>query len=129
MRPPGGHDGARRRPSRRGEAPDQRDGDARQVTAEPSTRRTAPLPAVAGVVGVMMVVAAAGRFGPPRTLLVAGPLGAVGLLLLARFAGLSADDVGLGRRSLRRGAAYAAVCVAAVAAVYAVAARLSATRT
>jgi membrane protease YdiL (CAAX protease family) len=76
----------------------------------------------------MVAVAVAGRFGPPRTMLVAGPLGALLLLLLARSAGLSADDVGLDRRSYRRGAAYAMGCVAVVAAAYAVAARLPATR-
>jgi len=99
------------------------------MTAEPSTRRAVPARTVAAAIGLMVAVAAAARFGPAHVMLVAGPLGAVGLLLLARYAGLGADDVGLGRRSLRRGAAYAAVCVAAVAAVYAVAARLSATRT
>lgn len=99
------------------------------MTAEPSTRRAAPLRAVAAVVGVMVVVAAAGRFGPPRTVLVTGPVGAVGLLVLARSTGLSAAEVGLGRASWRRGAAYAAVCLGAVAAVYAVAALLPATRT
>jgi membrane protease YdiL (CAAX protease family) len=76
----------------------------------------------------MASVAVAGRFGPPRTMLVAGPLGALLLLALARSAGLSADDVGLGRQSQRRGAAYAIACIAVVAAGYAVAVRLPATR-
>jgi uncharacterized protein len=107
---------------------DRRGGDALRVTAEPSTRRGALGLAVAGTVAVMLAVAAAGRFGPPHAALVAGPLGAVGLLLLARSAGLGADDVGLGRRSWRRGIAYAAVCVAAVAVVYTIAVLLPATR-
>jgi membrane protease YdiL (CAAX protease family) len=98
------------------------------VISAPSSRQAAPSRAVAAAIGLMAAVAAAGRFGPPRTMLVAGPLGAAGLLLLARSAGLGADDIGLGRGSWRRGAAYGAVCVAAVAAVYAVAARLPATR-
>jgi membrane protease YdiL (CAAX protease family) len=76
----------------------------------------------------MAGVLAAGRFGPAGAMLVAGPLGALLLLLLARVAGLGADDVGLGRRSLRRGAVYALCCIAAVAVVYAVAAWLPATR-
>jgi membrane protease YdiL (CAAX protease family) len=76
----------------------------------------------------MAGISIAGRFGPRGTMLVAGPLGAVLLLLLARAAGLGADDVGLGRRSLRRGAVYASVAVVAVALVYVVAAWLPATR-
>jgi membrane protease YdiL (CAAX protease family) len=76
----------------------------------------------------MAVVLVAGRYGPSGAMLVAGPVGTVLLLLLARTAGLGADDVGLDRRSLRRGAAYAMCCVAAVAAVYVVAAWLPATR-
>ncbi|HEU4426687.1 MAG TPA: CPBP family intramembrane glutamic endopeptidase [Pilimelia sp.] len=98
------------------------------MTAEPSTRRAARSRAVAATVGVMVAVAVLGRYGPPHTMLVAGPAGAVLLLLLARSAGLGADDVGLGRRSWRRGAAYAAACVGAVALVYAVAALVPATR-
>jgi membrane protease YdiL (CAAX protease family) len=98
------------------------------VTAEPSTHRVAPSRALAATVALMGAVAAAGRLGPPRTMLVAGPLGAAGLLVLGRSAGLSSADVGLGRRSWRRGLAYATVSVAAVYAVYAVAARLPATR-
>ncbi|NMH91422.1 CPBP family intramembrane metalloprotease [Pseudonocardia bannensis] len=80
------------------------------------------------MVGILVLVAVAGWFGPRRTMLIAGPLGTVLVLLLARAAGLSAEDVGLGRRSWRRGAVYAGVCVASVAMVYAVAAALPATR-
>jgi len=76
----------------------------------------------------MATVAIAGRYGPHGSMLVAGPLGALLLLLLARSAGLDADDVGLARRSWRRGAAYALACIAAVAVVYVVAAALPATR-
>jgi membrane protease YdiL (CAAX protease family) len=74
----------------------------------------------------MVSVAAAGRFGPPGTMLVAGPLGAVLMLLPARWGGLDADDVGLDRRCYRRGATYAMGCVALVAVAYATAARLPA---
>jgi uncharacterized protein len=84
--------------------------------------------AVGPVVGVLVAVAVAGRFGPPHTMLVAGPLGAALLLLVGRLGGLGADEMGLGRRSWRRGAAYAAVCVAAVAAVYVAAVLVPATR-
>ncbi|GAB1640572.1 CPBP family intramembrane glutamic endopeptidase [Krasilnikovia sp. MM14-A1259] len=98
------------------------------MTAQPWTRRVATAPAVALAITLMVAVAVVGRYGPEHSMLIAGPVGAVLLLLLARTAGLSADDVGLGRSSWRRGAAYAGVCVAAVAAVYAVAALLPATR-
>ncbi|GAB1691931.1 CPBP family intramembrane glutamic endopeptidase [Krasilnikovia sp. M28-CT-15] len=98
------------------------------MTAQPSTRRVAIAPAVAAAVALMIAVAVFGRYGPAHMTLFAGPVGAVLLLLLARAAGLSADDVGLGRDSWRRGAAYAGVCVAAVAAVYVVAALLPGTR-
>ena len=84
--------------------------------------------ALVTTVGLLVLIPIAGRFGPRHTLLVAGPLGAVALLLVGRLAGLSAADVGLGRRSWRRGAAYAGVCIAAVGGVYAAAAVLPGTR-
>ncbi|BFU44760.1 CPBP family intramembrane glutamic endopeptidase [Krasilnikovia sp. MM14-A1004] len=98
------------------------------MTAQPSTRRVAIAPAVAAALLLMVAVSLVGRYGPAHAMLVVGPVGAILLLLLARSAGLSADDVGLGRDSWRRGAAYAGVCVAAVAAVYIVAALLPGTR-
>jgi membrane protease YdiL (CAAX protease family) len=98
------------------------------VTAEPWIRWAPPSRALVLTVGLMMTVAVAGRFGPRGSMLVAGPVGALLLLLLARDAGLDADDVGLARRTWRRGAAYGLVCVAAVAVVYVVAAALPATR-
>ncbi|WP_073266298.1 CPBP family intramembrane glutamic endopeptidase [Cryptosporangium aurantiacum] len=76
----------------------------------------------------MAGVLAIGHFAPSGSMLVAGPLGALLLLLLARVAGLGAGDVGLARRSLRRGMAYALCCAAAVAVVYVMAAWLPATR-
>jgi uncharacterized protein len=84
--------------------------------------------AVGPVVAVLVAVALAVRFGPRHTMLVAGPLGAALLLVVGRMGGLDAGAMGLGRRSWRRGAVYAGVCVAAVAAVYAVAILLPATR-
>lgn len=80
------------------------------------------------VLGLLVAVAVAGRFGPPGIMLVVGPAGTLLLLLLARRAGLGADDVGLSRRSWHRGAAYAAASVAVVAVVYAAALVMPSTR-
>jgi membrane protease YdiL (CAAX protease family) len=103
--------------------------DARAVPAMSLARRTRGVSwAVAATVGLLVAVAVAGRLGPPHTMLVAGPVGAVLLLALAFRAGLSADDVGLARASWRRGAAYAGGCVAAVAVMYGIAVLLTATR-
>jgi len=79
-------------------------------------------------VASMAAVAAAGRLGPPHTMLIAGPVGALLLAGVARRAGLHADDLGLSRRSWRGGAAYAGICAAAVAVAYAVAALAPVTR-
>lgn len=56
-------------------------------------------------------------FGPVGTGLVAGPVITALLILLARSAGLSWDDLGLGRRTVRRGALWAGIAVVVVAAV------------
>jgi membrane protease YdiL (CAAX protease family) len=101
------------------------------VTAIPSTNRTGSVRAglaVGPAVIVLVAVAVAARVGPPRTILVAGLVGAVLLVLVGRMAGIGADGMGLGRRSWRRGAAYAGVCLVAVATVYAVAVLVPATR-
>jgi membrane protease YdiL (CAAX protease family) len=103
-------------------------GDDWYMTAEPSTRPAAPVRGLAVTVVLMAAVAVAARFGPAHTMLVIGPLGAVLLLLLARSAGLNADDVGLGRRYVRRGLAYAALSATAVLAVYVLAVLYPATR-
>jgi membrane protease YdiL (CAAX protease family) len=84
------------------------------------------------VVAVLAVLAGANvliRFGPPHTGLVVGPAVALALLLKARWAGLTWDDLGLGRRSLRTGAIYAGILVAAVAALYLLGALLPVIRT
>ncbi len=92
-------------------------------------RRTSGLlRAALATVAVMVAVGCVGWFGPRHGMLVAGPVGAAVLLILARCVGLSPADVGLGRRSWRAGAAYAMVCAALVAAVYAAAALVPATR-
>jgi membrane protease YdiL (CAAX protease family) len=76
---------------------------------------------IAAVAAVVVVLAGANlllKFGPVGTGLVAGPLIAVILVIMARRAGLSWDDLGLARRKLRRGAGWAAFAVAVVALVY-----------
>ncbi len=60
--------------------------------------------------------------------LVLGPVCAAGLLALARLAGLSWGELGLGRGTWCRGARWAGVEIAAVAAVFAVGAALPLTR-
>ena len=95
-------------------------------TGHPSRRR------LALVFGAMLVVLAAvniaAKFGPPRTGLVAGPLVALGLVLLGRRAGLSWHDMGLSRRTLLPGLKYAVGAVLAVAVVYAIGVAIPATR-
>lgn len=78
-------------------------------------RFTAALAAVVVVLAGANVVL---RFGPVGTGMVAGPAVALLLLWLARRLGLSWDDLGLSRRTLRRGGAWAALAVVVVAAVY-----------
>jgi membrane protease YdiL (CAAX protease family) len=60
--------------------------------------------------------------------LVLGPAGAAGLLLLARWAGLSWQEVGLGAGTWRRGLVWAFGAIAAVAVVFAAGAALPLTR-
>lgn len=78
---------------------------------------------VAAAAAVLMLVGTnlAIKLGPVETGLVAGPLIALGLVLLARRAGLSWDDLGLARRALRQGAKWAGIAVLVVALVYLVA--------
>jgi uncharacterized protein len=86
-------------------------------TRHPSRRR---LGLVFGAVLVILgAVNVADRYGPAHTGLVAGPLVALGLVLLARRAGLSWHDLGLSRRTLLPGLRYAVGSVLAVAVVYA----------
>ena len=60
--------------------------------------------------------------------LVLGPAGAAGLLALARWAGLSWAELGLGRGTWRRGLRWALVAIGVVAVLFAVAAALPLTR-
>jgi membrane protease YdiL (CAAX protease family) len=84
------------------------------------------------VLGAVLVVLAAvnvaDKFGPQHTGLVAGPLVALGLVLLARRAGLSWHDLGMSRRTLLPGLKYAVGAVLAVAVVYAIGAAIPLTR-
>jgi membrane protease YdiL (CAAX protease family) len=75
---------------------------------------------VAAVTAVLVVLTGTNllKSGPVETGLVVGPLVAVILVILARRAGLSWDDLGLARRRLRRGAGWAALAIAGVTAVY-----------
>lgn len=60
--------------------------------------------------------------------LVVGPVAAAGLLLLARWAGLSWHELGLGAGTWRRGLAWAAAAIGAVTVVFVVGAALPLTR-
>jgi len=70
------------------------------------------------VLVILAAVNVADKYGPRHTGLVAGPLVAVGLVLLARQAGLSWHDLGLSRRTFLPGLRYAVGAVLAVAVVY-----------
>jgi uncharacterized protein len=86
---------------------------------------------VASLTAVLLLLAAVGvarAYGPAGAGLVLGPVAATILVALGRHRGLSWSELGLCRRSWGRGAAYAAVAVALVAAVYAIAAALPVTR-
>lgn len=84
---------------------------------------------MAVVVALLAATNVLHKYGPAGFGLVLGPVVAATLILLARRSGLSWHDLGLSRRTLIRGAGYAACAVALVAAVYAVAAALPLTRT
>lgn len=73
--------------------------------------------AVASVLMLLVGAKAATWFGPVWTGLVAGPAVAGILVILARRAGLSWEDLGLARRAVRRGMLWAGIAVVVVAAV------------
>jgi uncharacterized protein len=64
----------------------------------------------------------------PHASLVIGPVGAAGLLAIARWAGLSWQELGLGSGTWRRGLIWASGAIGAVAVVFAVGAALPLTR-
>ncbi|MEV6304418.1 type II CAAX endopeptidase family protein [Actinoplanes sp. NPDC051861] len=80
------------------------------------------------VLMILVVVNVANKYGPPHTGLVAGPLVALGLILLGRRTGLTWHDLGLSRRTLLPGLKYAIGAVLAVGIVYAIGAAVPATR-
>jgi membrane protease YdiL (CAAX protease family) len=80
------------------------------------------------VLVVLAAVNVADKYGPRHTGLVAGPLVALGLVLLARHAGLSWHDLGMSRRTLLPGLRYAVGAVLAVAVVYGIGIALPLTR-
>lgn len=69
------------------------------------------------------------KYGPAGFGIGLGPVVAVALVVLARRCGLSWHDLGLSRRTLLKGGAYAGCAVLLVAAGYAAAAALPLTRT
>jgi uncharacterized protein len=89
----------------------------------PDRDRTAT--AAATVLAVVNVVS---WLQPRRAALMIGPSCAAVLTVLARRAGLSWDDLGMDRRSWRRGASSAAVAIGVVSAVFAAGAAVPATR-
>ena len=91
-------------------------------------RGRGPGGAVLAACGVLVVANVAARVGPRHSTLVLGPVTALVLVVMARQSGLSYEDMGMGRRHLRRGATYAAVAIGVVAAGYLVAAAIPATR-
>jgi membrane protease YdiL (CAAX protease family) len=93
---------------------------------QPSRRRLILI--VSAVIVVLAAVNVADKYGPRHTGLIAGPLVAVALVLLARQAGLSWHDLGLSRRTLLPGLKYAIGAVLAVAVVYSAGAALPLTR-
>ena len=80
---------------------------------------------------VLLVLAATNvwvHMGPSRMHLVTGPLAAVLLLLVARMAGLTWPELGLGWQTMLRGVEGGVIAAAAVAIVYAVALAIPFTR-
>ena len=81
-----------------------------------------------GVVLVVLVAVNVVGVLVSHAALIAGPAGAVGLLALARWAGLSWQELGLGPGTWRRGLAWAGAEIAAIAVVFAAGAALPLTR-
>jgi uncharacterized protein len=85
----------------------------------------------AAIAVVLIVLAAINLWvhvGPRHAHLVTGPLAAGLLLVIARRAGLSWSELGLGRQDLVQGIVVGAVAAAAVAAVYCIAVAIPFTR-
>jgi uncharacterized protein len=100
-------------------------GDAARP-GHPSRRRLTLI--FGAVVAILAAVNVADKFGPHHTGLVAGPIVALALVLIARRAGLSWHDLGMSRRTLVPGLRYAVGAVGVVAVVYTIGAAVPATR-
>ncbi|WIM99241.1 CPBP family intramembrane metalloprotease [Actinoplanes oblitus] len=92
----------------------------------PSRRRLALV--LGAVVAILAAVNIADKYGPHHTGLIAGPVVALALVLIARRAGLSWHALGMSRRTLLPGLKYAVGAVLVVAVVYAIGAAIPATR-
>jgi membrane protease YdiL (CAAX protease family) len=101
---------------------------ARPAAHEHPVRRRLAI-TLAAIVAILVAVNVFHRYGVAYLGLALGPAVAAVLVVIARRHGLTWDDLGLSRRSVLRGAAYAAAAVALVALVYAAAAALPMTRT
>lgn len=84
--------------------------------------------AIAVVLFVLVATNLWVQAGPARAHLVTGPLASLLLLLVARMAGLTWPELGLGRQALLRGVQVAVAAAVAVAVVYAVGVELPFTR-
>lgn len=80
------------------------------------------------VLGVLLAVNILRKFGPVNAGLIAGPIAAVALILLARKHGLTWHDLGLSRRTWLRGALFAGAAIMLVAGVYAIGVAIPMTR-
>lgn len=101
--------------------------DPTRMPASAPSRRVRHALVLLAVLTVLVVVNLSALVVSGGLWFLAGPVVAAVLVMLARVAGLSWADLGLGRHSARRGAVYAAVAVAAVALVYLAGALLPAT--
>lgn len=100
----------------------------RAVNSGAQKARIGRTPAMVLVGGALAAVNVIGRFGPRHAMLVAGPAIAGALLLVARGAGLTPDQVGLDPRYWRRGIGYAAAAAGLTGAVYPLAVSVPGTR-
>ncbi len=95
-----------------------------ETSNEPSRRVGWAIAAVVPVLAVVNVV----DVRVAHASLVLGPVAAAGLLALARWAGLSWPELGLGRGTWRRGLIWAGSAIGAVAVVFTIGAALPLTR-
>jgi uncharacterized protein len=96
--------------------------------AEPSGEPLGRLGWAVAIVVALLVVINVVDARVAHATLVVGPIGAAGFLAIARWAGLSWQEVGLGRGTWRPGLIWAAGAIGAVAVVFAIGAALPATR-